>query len=36
LLIPTTITAGVTTYSIVSATPVEKPPQGPIADLANE
>jgi hypothetical protein len=34
--IPTTITAGVMTYSIVSATPVVKPPQGPIADRENE
>jgi hypothetical protein len=33
---PTTITAGVITYSIVSATPVVKPPQGPMADLAKE
>src|SRR5918994_1855154 len=33
---PTTITAGVTTYSIVSATPVVKPPHGPIAERAKE
>jgi hypothetical protein len=32
---PTT-TAGVITYSMFSARPVRKPPQGPIADLANE
>jgi hypothetical protein len=31
---PTTITAGVTTYSIVSATPVVNPPHGPIAERA--
>jgi hypothetical protein len=30
------MTAGVTTYSIVSATPVAKPPHGPIAERENE
>src|ERR671918_298989 len=30
------MTAGVTTYSIVSATPVVKPPHGPIAERPNE
>jgi hypothetical protein len=34
--IPTTITAGVTTYSIVSATPVVNPPHGPSAVRENE
>ena len=29
-------TAGVITYSIVSATPVENPPHGPIAERAKE
>jgi len=33
---PTTMTAGVTTYSMVSATPVVNPPHGPIAERANE
>jgi hypothetical protein len=31
-----TTTAGVMTYSMFSASPVMKPPHGPIADRANE
>ena len=31
-----TITAGVTMYSMLSATPVMKPPQGPIEERAKE
>ncbi len=34
--IAATTTAGVITYSMFSARPVVNPPQGPIADLANE
>ncbi len=34
--IPTTITAGVRTYSIVSVMPTIKPPPGPKALLVNE
>ncbi len=33
---PTTITAGVSTYSMFSASPVTYAPQGPIAERANE
>ena len=33
---PTTITAGVMTYSMVSPSPVMKPPQGPIAERPKE
>ncbi len=34
--IAATTTAGVMTYSMFSASPVLKPPHGPIADRANE